>query len=76
MGALLNPKDDLYVIRPSRYFCGRYGEMKGCFLDEWDIVESKHDFVSSLEVTFRIGAIRNLIYDIFYALKSKTINGM
>jgi hypothetical protein len=69
MGALLNPTKELYVIRPSHFFAGCHHEVKGCFLDEWDVVDSKRDLMSFLEATFKIGGVRNVIYDKFHALK-------
>lgn len=65
MGALLNPKKDLYVIRPSHYFTGPWSEQKGCFLDEWDIIESSRDMRSRVISILKIGSIRNRLYDMF-----------
>nr|WP_296959510.1 alpha-1,2-fucosyltransferase [uncultured Mediterraneibacter sp.] len=65
MGALLNPKKNLYVIRPSHYFTGPWSEQKNCFLDEWDIVESKRDVRGFIASALKIGSIRNRFYDMF-----------
>lgn len=65
MGALLNPRKDLYVVRPSRYFTGPWTEQKGCFLDGWDVVESKRDPRSFVASVLKIGSIRNRLYDRF-----------
>lgn len=65
MGALLNPRKDLYVVRPSHYFTGPWTEQKGCFLDGWDVVESKRDLRSFLASVLKIGSIRNRLYDMF-----------
>lgn len=66
MGALLNPRKDLYIIRPSHYFTGPRSEQKDCFLDEWDIVESKRNLKGYVYSSLKLGSIRNRLYDMFH----------
>ncbi len=66
MGALLNVIGNPYVIRPEHYFTGPYSEQKNCFLDQWDVVNSKRNIRGKILSTLKIGSIRNKIYDYIF----------
>lgn len=69
MGALLSDRFGPNVVRPSHYFTGFRTEQKNCFLDEWEVVNSKRDFRGFLLSFLKIGSIRNKLYDLTHPEK-------